>query len=122
MPEKFGLEQSWPRIMIPYPAMPENLSSWSVWPDERIQDAAAICFLLKEKTQSLGLALVVQDPVQHAGRRIPFDLRLNSGTIIIWGNVPGKEVDSEVDAETKMQIMRNSSQRTVRKYRWDKRL
>ncbi len=105
MPEKLGLEQSWPRIMIPYPAMPENLSSWSVWPDERIQDAASICFLLKEKAQSLGLALVVQDPVQYAGPQIPFDLRLNSGTIIIWGSAPGKEVDLEVDAETKMQII-----------------
>jgi len=105
MPEKLGVEQNWPRIMIPYPAGSESLTTWADWPDERIQDAAAISFLFKESAKSLGLALIVQDPVRHSGPQIPFDLRFDSGVIIIWGNAPGKESDSEANAEFKLQII-----------------
>ena len=107
MPKDLAVGQSWPRIMIPYPSAPDELTNWTQWPDERIQDAAAISSLFKDVAQSLGLALVVQDPVLHSGTQIPFDLRFDSGVIIIWGNAPGKELDSEVDAETKMKVIKD---------------
>lgn len=105
MPEALGERQSWPKIMIPYPAAIDNLTVWSDWPDERIHDAAAICDLFKDSSQAMGLALVVQDPTRHSETQIPFDLRFDSGVIIIWGNAPGKELDSEADAETKLGVI-----------------
>lgn len=105
MPLELNDGVSLPKIMIPYPAAYSNLQSWGRWPDERVSDAAAICALFKSTAQTMGLALVVQDPTRHKGSQVPFDLRFDSGVIIIWGNAPGKELISEADAETKLHVI-----------------
>lgn len=105
MPEKLASNDDIPKIMIPYPAAADDVSIWSRWPDERINDAASICELFRESAKTMGLALVVQDPIRHAGDEIPFDLRFESGVIIIWGSAPGKELETEADSDAKLQAI-----------------
>lgn len=101
--ERLGEASPLIKIMVPYPANFSSLESWKGWPDARIQDAAAIADLFESKRKPLGLAIINTSPRPRADKvRAPFELRFNSGGVIVWGNAPGKEAAGEATVEQKI--------------------
>lgn len=111
MPESLGIGRSLPKILVVYPINPPSryreLESWTDWPDTRIKDAAAISALLENSAQQLGVARVVtqRKPDEQAKQTISYELWPDSGTQVIWGNAPGKEVEGEANAEDKIRAI-----------------
>lgn len=109
MPENIADQQWLPKIFIPFPAHHENRTTWQAWPDERIQDAAAISSLFEDSAKTIGLAWIVskRHPQVHEKENAPFELWPDKaqGTIIIWGNAPGKESDGEASVENKLKVL-----------------
>ena len=109
MPESAGLGRSLPIITIPYPKDFSKLTTWGDWPDDRIIDAAAIGSVTEHGLTSIGISRIVtkrfRQKTETARARIPFELRSGSGTRIIWGNAPGKEINGEVSVAAKLSAL-----------------
>ena len=111
MPEALNAESYLPWIAILYPQDFGNLTTWADWPDQRIQDAASISGQFSKTGRAMGIGLIMtnRDPSQPAQAEIPFELWPSSpkqvGTVIVWGNAPGKEVEGEVSAANKIKVL-----------------
>ena len=106
MPESIGENLSLPWIAVLFPSQFE--ATWEQWPDERIHDAAAISSAFKRPLSDLGIQRITTNQVvsnDAANTQKPFELYSGSGTRIVWGNAPGKETESEVDAIKKIRAI-----------------
>ena len=106
MPESVGDNLSLPWIAVLFPT--QFKGTWDQWPDERIHDAAAISFAFKRPLSELGIQRITTnqvDPTGSISNPKPFELYSGSGTRIVWGNAPGKEVESEADALRKIRAI-----------------
>jgi hypothetical protein len=108
MPESLGEQDNAPIITILYPAQFSDLTTWADWPDERIKDAASIASLFDQNaTEPIGVKRIVtfRKPGESANAQIPFEIWSGTGTRIVWGNAPGKEMANESSAEAKIQAI-----------------
>ncbi|MDA7902689.1 hypothetical protein N9B31_03435 [Mariniblastus sp.] len=106
MPESIGANLSLPWIAVLFPSQFE--ATWDQWPDERIHDAAAISSAFKRPLSELGIQRITTNQVDTNKSNLspkPFELYSGSGTRIVWGNAPGKEVESEVSAIKKIRAI-----------------
>ena len=106
MPESAGHSRSLPVITIPYPCDFSKLKTWGDWPDERIQDAVAIGSTFEQGLTKIGISIIYtthfREPEKVARASIPFELWTGTGTKIVWGNAPGKEVEGEASVAAKL--------------------
>ena len=106
MPESIGDNLNLPWIAVLFPSQFE--ATWEQWPDERIHDAAAISSAFKRPLSELGIQRITTNQVDSTDSNLrpkPFELYSGSGTRIVWGNAPGKEAESEVDALKKIRAI-----------------
>ncbi len=109
------------RISMFRPISPNaSLYTWQQWPDQRVQEAASIGYVLADHWKQLGLLRIVtfQLPGDRAERQ---DFQLwTHGQIdpndvdnrpyaakVIWGNAPGCESQDEASATAKIQAIDN---------------
>lgn len=116
MPVSLGEGIDLPKILVvyPIPSLPKydsQVKDWSDWPDQRIKDAAAIGALFGNNSNAIGVARIMtyRKPDQVNVGQIPFELWPNlsptTGTTVLWGNAPGKEVEGEAKASVKIQAL-----------------
>jgi hypothetical protein len=106
MPESIGDNLDLPWITVLFPSQFE--ATWDQWPDDRIHGAAAISSVFDRPLSELGIQRITTnqfDPSESNLSPKPFELYSGSGTRIVWGNAPGKEVDSEVNASQKIRAI-----------------
>ena len=91
------------RISVRNPRF-ESLVYGAIWNDLRIRDAAQIAMACEEHWRSLGLVRVMNAShlTNDEMRLAPFVLVTLTGTAIIWGRAPGKELTGEASAEEKL--------------------
>ena len=108
MPESIGESKNLPWIAVPYPSQFSSLTTWTAWPDQRIQDAAEISALFDRPLSEIGIQRIATRRFRQNKERlaeIPFELYSGSGTRIIWGNPPGKESQTESGVDGKIQAL-----------------
>jgi hypothetical protein len=108
MPESVGTGRSLPVITIPFPKDFSKLTTWGDWPDDRIVDAAAIGSVTDQGWASVGISTIYTRRFREtdaARSAIPFELWSGSGTRIVWGNAPGKEVEGEASVAAKLSAL-----------------
>lgn len=106
MPESIGDNLSLPWIAVLFPSQFE--ATWEQWPDARIHDAAAISSAFKRPLSELGIQRITTNQIDSTNSTQnpkPFELYSGSGTRIVWGNAPGKEAESEVNAMEKIRAI-----------------
>ncbi len=106
MPESIGNGKNLPWIAVPYPT--SFSTTWTLWQDDRIQDAAAICALFDPPLAEIGIERITTNRFRQPTsirERVPYELYSGSGTRIVWGNAPGKERDAEAKSDAKIRAI-----------------
>ena len=120
-PELIGLEysQNLLRISVFRPIGPQTkLQNWRKWPDQRIEQAAAVSHAMGDHWRTQGLFRIVsrQLPGERADPQ-PFELwtyghiypdsndKRRYVSKVIWGSAPGLESDHEASAIEKIQAI-----------------
>ncbi|MEL7496313.1 MAG: hypothetical protein AAFN77_01795 [Planctomycetota bacterium] len=116
MPRELADEGSLPKICMLYPAnmipgKEHNLTTWSDINDTRIQDAASIAQYFVNDAARIGIyRIVTRQLPEEAVDDLPFQLwpvNGGQGTIVIWGQPPGKEDVAEAPLEQKLVALEN---------------
>lgn len=128
MPQSLADLDDLPKICMLYPAnqlpnqLNDDLATWTDINDERVRDAAAIAQYFVNDAKRIGVDRIVTQrrPLDDDAEE-PFELwpsNGGNGTIIVWGNAPGKEAAAEAPLEQKLvaledYIARNGSLKHV---------
>ncbi len=91
------------RISIPNPTT-VGLATGRLWDDLRIRDAVSIANHWRGRNEAVGLMRIVNRsfPTGDRLRLQPYELWTASGVVVFWGSAPGKELQGEATAESKI--------------------
>ncbi len=109
LPDKVMNSKPLLRITLFEPQRQDHFGDWTQWPDERIEESAAIGDFLKDHWQAFGFYRIMSYrlPNQPADASTPYQLWTDTrqAAKVIWGSPPGKELPGEAAAKTKLELL-----------------
>lgn len=110
------IEQYLPIVAQPSPIMPNDVGV--LWPDDRVQQGAAIAGMLEKLWREWGIDNIYV--TRSVADELPtFTLRLGNEVKIFWGHGPGFEAGSELKAVQKLALIGEYLKKNGAVDRWD---